>query len=718
MNLHIMSVTVQYERDVVSARQRARQVAGLLGFDPQDQTRIATAVSEVARNAYTYAGGGRVEFGIEGRTSPQVFITTVSDQGRGIDDLESILSGRYRSPTGMGVGLLGSKRLMDAFDIKTSGSGTVVRLRKILPSRTAVLTPESLRPLVAQLAAERPRDALAEVQQQNQELLRALEELRRKQDDLTRVNRELEDTNRGVVALYAELEERADHLRRVDEVKTRFLSNMTHEFRTPVNSILALADLLIERTDGDLTVEQERQVGFIRKAGQALSELVNDLLDLAKVEAGKIVVRPSEFEVAGLFGALRGMLRPLLVSQSVSLVFDDPADIPSLETDESKVSQILRNLISNSLKFTERGEVRVKAVMNVSAGRVEFSVSDTGIGIAPEDIDRIFQEFGQLENPIQRRVKGTGLGLPLSRRLAELLGGSLSVRSELGVGSVFTLSIPAQYAGKAQSTEPPRPPAMTPDLIPVLAIDDQPADRLIYDRLLRGTAFQAVPAVNLRQARDLLLQTSPGAILLDVMLGNQDAWRFLAELKSHPGTSRIPVLMVTSIEDQPKAYSLGADAYGVKPLNKEWLIGELRRLTSRKTALIVDDDETARYTLRQMLRSAGWDAVEAGDGTEGLRLAAFAPVRVVFLDLMMPGISGLDVLREMRARPGLEHMPVLVSSSATVDPGRQKEIERLGGHVFPKSLLSPSSVAAALRVVEERDGPGGTTDGVRQITTR
>src|SRR5207244_3808480 len=281
----ILSVAIKYEHDVVAARQRARQIAGLLGFDSQDQTRIATAVSEIARNAFTYAGGGRVEFAVEGRTAPQLFTVKVLDHGPGIADLSKILSGRYTSATGMG-------------------------------------------------------------------------------------------------ALYAELDEKADHLRRADDMKTRFLSNMSHEFRTPLNSIQALTRLLLERSDGGLTSEQTRQVEFIRKAAQDLTELVNDLLDLAKVEAGKIVVRPIEFEVANLFGALRGMLRPLLVNESVALVFEDTSSVPTLFQDEGKVSQILRNFISNALKFTERGEVRVSATVVDDDTAVAFSVADTGIGIA------------------------------------------------------------------------------------------------------------------------------------------------------------------------------------------------------------------------------------------------------------------------------------------------------------------------------------------------
>src|SRR5580693_8066522 len=389
----ILTLAIASERDTVAARQRARQIARLLGFDSQDQTRISTAVSEIARNAFNYAGGGRVEYSIEGRTSPQLFIIKIRDSGPGVRDLENILEGRYKSSTGMGMGILGARRLMDQFEIESApGKGTSIWLKKLLPSRSRVWKPQDLPALAAQLAGQGPQDAFQELQHQNQELLNALEEIRTRQIELTRLNRELEDTNRGVVALYAELDEKADHLRRADELKSRFLSNMSHEFRSPLNSILALSGLLLNRSDGELTGEQEQQTEYIRKAARDLLDLVNDLLDLAKVEAGKVEAKPLEFRVADLFAALRGMLRPLLLNQSVDLVFEDVDHIPSMFSDEGKISQILRNFISNALKFTERGEVRVSAGL-ADKDVVVFRVTDTGIGIAPEDQQRIFQDF-------------------------------------------------------------------------------------------------------------------------------------------------------------------------------------------------------------------------------------------------------------------------------------------------------------------------------------
>jgi PAS domain S-box-containing protein len=289
----------------------------------------------------------------------------------------------------------------------------------------------------------------------------ANERLRRRQEELERLNRELEDINRGMVTLYAELDEKAKELRQADEMKTRFLSNISHELRTPLNSIFALSNLLLDHVDGELSSEQEKQVGFIRKAADSLLELVNDLLDLAKIRAGKIDVHPVEFEAANLFSALRGMLRSLLVNEAVKLVFEEPEDVPLLYSDEGEVSQILRNFISNALKFTERGEVRVSARHDEDRGMVTFTVSDTGVGIATQNHSRIFEEFTQLENPAQSQFKGTGLGLPLCRKLAELLGGKIELESELGVGSKFSVTLPVRYATEDQADDVEEPAAAT-----------------------------------------------------------------------------------------------------------------------------------------------------------------------------------------------------------------------------------------------------------------
>lgn len=260
---------------------------------------------------------------------------------------------------------------------------------------------------------------------------------------------ELEETNRGVLALYAELDHQAEQLRQATQLKSRFLAYMSHEFRTPINSIRSITRLLMDRVDGPLTEEQEKQVAFIQQNATEFAEMVDDLLDLAKVEAGRVEISPAWFEMVDLFSALRGMFKPVLTNPAVNLVFEQPADMPKLFTDDRKLSQILRNFISNALKFTARGEVRVSARFEGDE-RVTFSVTDTGIGIAPEFHDSIFHDFAQVRSPLQKRLRGTGLGLSLSKKLAELLGGSVALESEAGKGSVFSVTIPARLPGAQQ----------------------------------------------------------------------------------------------------------------------------------------------------------------------------------------------------------------------------------------------------------------------------
>ncbi|MES2531656.1 MAG: ATP-binding protein [Pseudomonadota bacterium] len=254
---------------------------------------------------------------------------------------------------------------------------------------------------------------------------------------------ELEETNRGVVALYAELDAQAEQLQKATELKSRFLAYMSHEFRTPINGIRSITRLLNDRIDGPLTPEQEKQVGFIDATAAELAEMVDDLLDLAKIEAGRVDISPAWFEMVDLFSALRGMFRPVLVNPSTVLIFEEPQGLPKLYTDDRKLSQILRNFISNALKFTPSGEVRVSAT-RLGENAVKFAVADTGIGIAPEHHAAVFDDYAQVDSPVQKRLRGTGLGLSLSRQLAQLLGGQVALESELGKGSVFSVVVPVE----------------------------------------------------------------------------------------------------------------------------------------------------------------------------------------------------------------------------------------------------------------------------------
>ena len=553
MDIRLLTVEVRFEQDVVLARGRSRQIASLLGFDLQSQTRIATAVSEISRNAFQYGGGGRVEFIVQ----DAALVIKVSDKGGGIKDVEAILAGRYTSTTGMGLGIIGAKRLMDKFVIESVANETTATLTKYLPKQTPI-TPEILQKIAQELAQKTPENLYQEVQQQNQELLRTMEELQSRSSELARLNSQLEDTNRGVVTLYAELDDRAESWQKASEMKTRFLSNMSHEFRTPLNAILSLSQLLLERLDGELNSEQEKQVNFIRTSALGLSELVNDLLDIAKVEAGKVTIRPQQFEVSDLFNALKGILRPILNQSEVNLVFEQPQNLP-MYTDEGKVSQILRNLISNALKFTPKGEIRVSALKQERT--VVFTVADTGIGIAPKDLELIFEEFVQIENPLQSQFKGTGLGLPLCRQLAQLLGGKIAVESKLEVGSIFTVTLPCIYS-EVKKASPQTP-------IKVLIIDDQEISRYLLKELLKSRTIKVTEAINGSEGVVKAILEQPQVIFLDLVMPELSGFEVLEQLKANPTTKQIPVIIHTSKQLEPEERDRLINAKVVAILSKD-----------------------------------------------------------------------------------------------------------------------------------------------------
>jgi len=704
MSDRLSTITLRNERDVVQARQRAREIAALLGFDNQEQIRLATATSEMARNAYRYARGGKVSFDVEiGRT--QILEITISDTGPGIDNLDEIFEGRYRSSTGMGLGILGTKRLMDNFELTSSSSGTVVKMGKDLPIAAPLLTPKRLKDVTDKLNSKAPESPYEEIDRQNRELLKTLQELRARQEELALLNRELEDTNRGVVALYAELDERADYLRRASDLKTSFLSNISHEFRTPLNSIMSLSRILLDRLDGDLTADQEKQVRFILESAKTLSEMVNDLLDLAKVEAGKVRIRVKTFEVMELFSALKGMLKPLLAdNSSVDLVFMEGSNLPPLRTDEGKVSQILRNFISNAIKFTPQGEIKISAEMSGS-GSVLFEVTDTGIGIPEEHLETVFQEFSQIENPLQDRYRGTGLGLPLCKKMALLLGGQVWVKSELGRGSSFYVELPVVYKGEADVAgsreEMPAPEFSRPTVL-LIAPDAQIFS--FIDPVFKTSEFQLIHVENIERAETWLQRHQPRAVVLDIEEMEDPGWNFLKFFpKANDTGEQIPIVAITRPIDSTKALDLGAALVVSKPLEAASLLQDVRRVTRQekpKKLLLVDDNDLSLYILRELLDRPWLNLVEAHNGQEALDMIDREQPDAVILDLVMPGMGGFEVLQKLRAQEQTRRLPVIVYTSKLLTGEEKKLLTDLAAGLIAKSdvttSLSPESLLSSL----------------------
>ncbi|MBN8874464.1 MAG: response regulator [Rhodospirillales bacterium] len=530
----LTTATLAGADDLAACRSRLRLLADHVGLEGGAQTSLIAATVELAGNAIAHAGGGTLRLALAAGTPPAL-VVAVTDQGAGLERPETAWEGRG--------GLALVRRLIERVDLETSRTGTTVRLVRPLPHldwpTDAAAQEARATEIAARLAQAATPSAFEDVVRESHALLRS-------QAEIERLNAELEDTNRGVVALYAELDERAEQLREASELKSRFLSNMSHEFRTPLNSILALARLLLDEADGPLTAEQTRQVGYIRRSAESLAELVNDLLDLAKVEAGKLDLRPRSFTVQELFGALRGVMKPLQQSDAVDLVFDEPIDCPPLFTDEAKLAQVLRNLISNALKFTETGEVRVSARYEPETAHCIFTVVDTGIGIAAENHELVFHEFSQVASRLQGRAKGTGLGLPLSRRLAELMGGALTLKSTMGEGSQFTVSIPTLLPQADAPAEPPVVDVATAQG-GVLLIDDEETSRYVQRQMLGSLAgLRVIEADSGAAGLQRTHRERPDVILLDLRMPGMDGFEVLERLAADPDTRDIPVIVCTS----------------------------------------------------------------------------------------------------------------------------------------------------------------------------
>ncbi|MDD5578542.1 MAG: ATP-binding protein [Methylobacter sp.] len=715
MKFSIINVEIRYEQDIVHARQRARLIAEMLGFDRQDQIRIGTAVSEIARNTFQYGGGGRAEFLVQDGGSPQVLAIIFRDQGPGIADTEEILAGKFISQTGLGCGIIGARRLMDYFHLETViGDGTTVYLAKTIPLSKGLITSEIIVQIGEALTQSMKQEPMEEIRGQNQELMQALMELRQKQEDLARMNAELEDTNRGVLALYNELDEKAAQLTEANNLKASFLSYISHEFRTPLNSIVGLSTILMNKMDGELTLEQEKQVGFIHKAADELIGMVSDLLDLAKINSGKLSIDRQEVSIKTLFSSLRGMLKPMLNSDMLNLSFEEAEGLPSLYTDEGKLAQILRNFISNAIKFTVHGEIRIKAQLSLNGRSVIFTVTDTGIGISEQDLSRIFDEYAQVESAQRKSIKGTGLGLSICKKLSDLLGGSVSVKSRLGAGSTFSAVIPVRSPDSGKTPEDADEAVSDIDQYPVLVIDHDKATHALYSEFLSHTDYYLVFAASGQEARELLRHLKPLTIILNILLPEEDSWSFLMELKANPSTRNIPVIIASVLHEENRNLWLDIEDYYIKPLNHNGLLWRLRRLSERipvNTVMIVDDEEVDLFILKSLLSNEKYRLLKSPPPLQALLLAETEQPDVIFLNLLIPEMSSLEVLDKLKENAATRHIPVIIIASKTLETPEREALNAKVAAILSKNADSGETLKRNIlntlyKAVLENNKPG------------
>jgi signal transduction histidine kinase len=557
----LLRLRISGEQDVFLARQRGREVAALAGLEKQDQVRVATALSELSRELAVLDRPATIILALADTPVPALLIAA---------DWVGRLAGAVGQERLAAVeGLAAARRLTDSCELTWRANGGSVALTKKLPPGTVPSTPARVAELRAACRRSRPGNALDVLRLQNQDLLETLESLQARQEDLLRANAELEETNRGVmalhaelsdeleqtnrgvVALYAELDEVTTQLRDASESKDRFWASVSHELRTPLNSVLGLSRLLLDPSSDRLTAEQLHQIGLIRDSGAMLLSLVNELLDAAKAESGRLTAQSELIDLGALFDQLRASLLPLVTSPAVELVVEDPVTLGPLSTDPVLLGRILRNLVGNALKFTVAGEVRCLASADHPGGQVEIRVVDTGIGIPPEHQQRVFEDFYQVPGPLQSGAGGTGLGLPYARRLAGILGGVLELDSEPGRGTMMTLRLPA-------SDSPGVPRYLFES---VLVVDDDPAFRLLLHRALGPSAERVSDAGDGAGALRALHAERPDLVLLDLNIPPPDGSAVLAAMRRDPALDGIPVVVVTSAElDVAQRSALGATA--------------------------------------------------------------------------------------------------------------------------------------------------------------
>jgi GAF domain-containing protein/CheY-like chemotaxis protein len=482
--------------------------------------------------------------------------------------------------------------------------------------------------------------------------------------------------------LFREIEDKSRQLELADRHKSEFLANMSHELRTPLNAIIGYSEMLQEDA-ADLGAEQfTDDLKKINAAGKHLLELINAVLDLSKIEAGKMELYLETFDVAGLIRDIAAVIQPLAAKNANRLEVRCPDAIGTMRADLTKVRQALFNLLSNACKFTERGTVGLAVGREELDGQdwMVFSVSDTGIGMTPEQLAKLFEAFSQADAATTRRFGGTGLGLALSRRLCRMMGGDVTVESEAGRGSTFTIRLPVQVAEPAEEAVAAAAPAERPltGVGTVLVIDDETAVRDLMQRFLSKEGFRVVTAPGgeegLRRAREL----RPDAITLDVMMPGMDGWAVLSALKADPDVADIPVVMLTIVDDKNLGYALGAADYLTKPIDRERLVAVLRKYRRDLPVLVVDDDAVLRQLLRRMLEPEGYAVVEAENGRVALeRLREVSP-SVILLDLMMPEMDGFEFAAEFRRHEAWRAIPIVVITARDLS---REDHERLNGYV-------------------------------------
>jgi signal transduction histidine kinase/DNA-binding response OmpR family regulator len=641
---------------VYDARNKIRSLANALGYDELEATRLAIVVSEAARALQASLHEPRIGVGLAMQLSPPQLVLDFEarrEEGPELPELAGFFDGVRR-------------QVADGF--------RGVRATKKLPRSDFDASDEFVAEQSARIQSL-PREALmSQVQEKNREL--------------ERHTAALEET---VAARTGELQKAMQLAEDANRAKSSFLANMSHELRTPMNAIIGYSEMLMEDAEDDGNEEVASDLKKIHGAGKHLLSLINDVLDLSKIEAGKMDIYLESFEIPSMIEDVVSTIDALVKKNDNQLELAVEASLGEMRADLTKVRQALFNLLSNAAKFTREGRIELGARAEQSEGVewVCFWVSDDGIGIPPDKIDHVFEEFSQADETTTRDYGGTGLGLPISRRFCQMMGGDITITSTAGEGSTFTIRLPLEVQpleaeAPALGEATPAPSAVDPepgDERVVLVIDDDATALDLLARTLQEASVRVVTASDGREALHLARTLKPAAITLDVLMPGMDGWEVLRELKADPQTRDIPVIMVTMTNDRELGYALGATEFLTKPVERSALIELLDRHVSEgreRSALVIDDLAENREVLRRALEHEGWQVSEAENGRVALEILSAHEPSLILLDLMMPVMDGFEFVMELRKRDAQNAIPIVVITAKDVT---EEDRQLLNGNV-------------------------------------